>query len=112
VIEVFYIGQNDVLPYYPIGVRNQDGVVDLSDLGVTAVYFGMVNISTGSVVVSAVAVITDINNGLVEYRWAAGDTAVPADYAVSMMFVTPAGTFTLPRSTMAKVVVENKYVTG
>ena len=111
-IETFYIGQGDTLPYYPIVVRDKDGVVDLSALGVTAVYFCMKNIATSSVVVSTLATVTDLGGGEAEYRWAVADTGVLGDYAASFLFVTPVGSFTLPRSEMAKVVVEDKFVTG
>ena len=109
-IEVFYIGQGDVLPYYYAQVRNKDGPVSLSD--VMAVTFRMANISTLSVVVSDVAYITDTLLGMVEYRWAVADTSTTGDYAISFEFTKAAGSFSLPRSEMAKVVVENEFVTG
>ena len=111
-IETFYIGQGNLLPYYRFQVRDKDGAVDLSNAGVTAAYFCMKNLSTGSVVVSAPAIITDPTTGDGEYRWAVGDTAALGDFAAAVQFVTAAGDFSLPRSEMAKVVVEDKFVTG
>lgn len=107
-ITPFYIGQGDRLPYYRIVVRDEDGVVDLSD--VVAVRFYMKRLSTASVLLSAApAFITDSVRGEAEYRWAAADTDVPGDYAVSFEFETASGPkFTLPRNAVAKVVVESK----
>lgn len=110
-ITTFYIGQGTVLPYYPIEVRDKDGVVDLSVVGVTAAYFRLANISTASVIVSALATITNATKGQAEYRWAIADTATTGDYAASFLFVTPSGTFALPRNEVAKVVVEPAIVT-
>jgi len=108
-ITQFFIGQHDRLPYYRIEVRDEAGVVSLSD--VAAVLFYMKNISTESVVISGVpAVITDALNGQAEYRWAVADTSVPGEYAVAFEFETSVGLkYTLPRNTVAKVVVEDRY---
>jgi hypothetical protein len=105
-IDVFYIGQGERIPYYPIEVRNKDGAVDLSIIGVTAAYFRMTNISTASIIISTAANITDLTNGLAEYRWSVGDTDTPADYSALFLFVTPSGNFSLPKNEIAKIVVE------
>lgn len=109
-IEVFHIGQNDRLEYYRIQVRDSNGPISLSD--VTDAYFNLKNISTGSVIISEAAVITDALNGNVEYRWAVADTAVVGEYAASFLFVTPSGNRSLPRSNMAKIIIEDKYNIG
>lgn len=111
-IKVFTIGKDNTMPYYGFEVRNIDGVVDLSALGVSTVYFAMVRISTGSIVVSAPAQLTDAEHGRGEYRWAVVDTANTGDFAVSFLFRADAGNFSLPRAEMAKVVVEDRFVTG
>ena len=110
-ITPFFIAQGDRLPYYRVEVRDLGGVVSLSD--VAAVTFRMKNLSTASVMVSAAAVITDAFNGEAEYRWAAADTATIGDYAASFEFLTLGGlTYSLPRNTIAKITVEDKYATG
>lgn len=111
-IDVFYIGQGDRLPYYRMVQRDEVGVVDLSD--VTAVYFYMKNMSTGSVLLSGVsAVIVDSPGGTVEYQWGVADTATIGEYAASFEFITASGKpYSLPRNTIAKVVVEDRYATG
>jgi len=119
VIEVFRIGQNMRLPYYPIQVRDKDGVVDLSVVGVTAVYFCMAtllsgaygSVIVGSTVTSTLANMTDLSNGSVEYRWAAVDTATVGEYSAAFLFVTANGNFALPRNEVAKVIVEDIYNT-
>ena len=109
-IEPFFIGQNDTLPYYRAVVRDKDGVVNLSQ--VTAAYFGMIRISTGSLIVSAAAVITSEIAGEVEYRWAVADTGSTGEFAAAFLFVAAGGaTFSLPRNTIAKVTVEDRYAT-
>ena len=109
-IDVFYIGQNDTLPYYRAVVRDKDGTVSLSE--VTTTYFCMKRISTGSVVTSALATITNTTTGEVEYRWSVADTGATGEFAASFLFVTPFGRFALPRNTIAKVIVEDQYATG
>ena len=111
-ISVFYIAQNNRLPYYRFKVRDEAGAVSLSDVVAVNVY--MKNLSTGSIAFSAVAaVITDALQGEGEYRWAVGDTAVIGEYAIAFEFVTTAGLpYTLPRNMVAKVVVEDRYATG
>ena len=110
-IAPFFIAQGDRLPYYRVEVRDLNGVVSLSD--VTYVTFRMKNMSTASVMVSAEATITDALNGEAEYRWAAADTTTVGDYAASFEFLTVAGlTYSLPRNTIAKITVEDKYATG
>jgi hypothetical protein len=110
-IDTFFIGQNDRLPYYRFQVRDQNGAVSLSN--VSSVYFSLKNMSTASVILSGLAVITNALNGEGEYEWSVGDTAIIGEYAASFMFITTAGLpFTLPRSTMAKVVIEDKFATG
>ena len=109
-IEVFYIGQGDTLPYYRVQVRDKNGAVNLSN--VTSVTFRMKNISTASVVVSGAAQITDVAEGHAEYRWAVADTETVNEYAASFEFHEGSNSFSLPRSEMAKVVVEDKFVTG
>ena len=110
-IEPFFIGQNDRLPYYRAEVRDANGLVSLSD--VAYVTFRMKNITTGSVQVSAQAVIVDASNGAAEYRWAVADTSVIGEYAAAFEFLTDSGlAYTLPRNTIAKITVEDKYATG
>lgn len=114
-IDVFYIGQGDTNPPYPGVVRNAQGVKSLST--VSTVYFLMQRISTGSVIVSAVASIletsvVDANLGRVQYLWAIADTQNTGEFAVAFQFITGANGFTLPRNSLAKVVVENKFATG
>ena len=110
-IAPFYIGQNDRLPYYAGTVRDLAGVTSLSD--VVQVTFRMKNLSTASVMVSALAVITDAVAGEVEYHWAAADTVTLGEFAASFEFLTVAGlTYTLPRNTIAKIIVETREATG
>lgn len=111
-IDVFYIGQGRTLPAYPFVVRNASGVVDLSALGVSAVYFAMARVSTGSVVVSYPAVITNAAAGEGEYRWSIADTAATGDFAASLLFKAAAGDFELPHGEMAKIVVEDRFAIG
>jgi hypothetical protein len=92
--------------------RDVNGVIDLSALGVTIAYFRMARISTASVVVSMPATITDAGGGEAEYRWAVADTSELGEFAVSFLFTSAAGDFSLPRSEMAKVVVEDQFVVG
>lgn len=113
-IDVFYIGQGDTLPFYTARVRDKSGPQSLSD--VTALYFRLTRISTASVVVSALASVletsstSDDNIGRVRYQWAVADTGSTGDHAATFIFVTAAGAFSLPRSMMAKVVVEDRAV--
>lgn len=109
-IEVFHIGQGDTLPYYYFQVRDQNGPINLS--GVLSTTFRMARISTASVIVSAVALITDPVAGSGEYRWSAADTAQTGSFAASLQFDTLAGSYNLPRSEVAKVVVEDRFVIG
>lgn len=111
-IDVFYIGQGDVRPAYPAEIRNHDGVIDLSVMGVTSVEFGMVRISTASVIVSAVASILDATLGRVEYTWSVADTQSIGEFAVSFKFIIGSAMLTLPRNNMAKVVVEDRWAIG
>lgn len=107
-IATFHIGQGETLPYYKFSVRDVDGLRSLSD--VTAVYFTMARLSTGSVAVSAPAVVTDELAGEGEYRWSIADTQATGSFAAELLFVMAAGgTFTLPRNETAKVVVEPRY---
>ena len=110
-IAPFFIGQNDRLPYYRAEVRDENGVVSLSDI--TYVTFRMKNMSTGSVQVSAEAIVVDPGAGLAEYRWAVADTSVVGEYAAAFEFLTVGGLkYTLPRNTIAKIIVEDRYATG
>ena len=109
-IEVFYIGQGKTLPYYDAQVRDEDGAVTLSTI--TAVYFSLKNLSTGSVVLSKPALVVNQVEGLAEYQWAVGDTDTVGEYAAEFTFLTPDGSFSLPRNTIAKVVVEDQFATG
>lgn len=110
-IDPFIIGQGDTLPYYPIEVRDKDGAANLSD--VRQVWFSMKNLATSIVQVSAPARITDVEHGLAEYRWAAGDTDVVGEYAATFRFITESNqSYSLPRNTIAKVVIEDRFVTG
>ena len=110
-IPPFYIGQGDRLPYYRAQIRDEGGVVNLSD--VAAVTFRMKNLSTASVLVSGAAMITDASVGEAEYHWAAADTSVIGEYAASCEFLTLAGLkYTLPRNTIAKIIVEEREAIG
>ena len=110
-IAPFFIGQGDRLPYYRVVVRDETGVVTLSD--VAAITFRMKLMSTGSVLVSAAAAITDALNGEAEYRWSVTDTTTVGEYASSFEFLTNAGLkYTLPRNTIAKIIVELREATG
>jgi hypothetical protein len=110
-IDPFYIAQGDRLPYYRVVVRDLSGVTSLSD--VALITFRMKNLSTASIAVSSPAVITDALNGEAEYRWAAADTTTVGTYAASFEFLTVAGlVYSLPRNTIAKIIVEDKYATG
>jgi hypothetical protein len=110
-IEVFYIGQGETLPAYTATVRDRNGVVDLSVLGVQSVFFRLTNLSTASVVASALASIVSATLGQIQYMWATADTSVVADYAASFLFITATKKFTLPKGTVAKVVVDTGYGT-
>ena len=114
-IDVFYIGQSCTMPFYTAKIRNNAGPQSLSD--VSTLLFTMVRISTASIIVSATASVLetsaiDDNVGRVRYMWSVADTAVTGDFAAAFVFTTAAGVFSLPRGEMAKVVVENTFVTG
>ena len=110
-IAPFFIGEGDRLPYYRVQVRDENGVVSLTDI--VAVTFRMKSLSTGSVLVSSPGTITDYPAGEAEYRWAAADTAVTGEFACSFEFLTNAGLkYTLPRNTIAKIIVESREATG
>lgn len=113
-IEVFYIGLNDTYPIYKARVRDKAGVVSLSD--VSNVYFTMQRISTGSVVMSALASVletstVDDNMGRVQYQWSVADTSSTGSFAAAFLFITATGNYSLPRNTIAKVVVEGRFAT-
>jgi hypothetical protein len=114
VIDTFFIGKDDTLPFYTAAVRDKNGPMSLSD--VTGIYFIMARISTASVIVSAFASVletsaVDENIGRVRYQWAVSDCTTTGDYAGSFLFVTSAGKFSLPRTAVAKIVVEDRTVT-
>lgn len=107
-IEVFYIGQGDRLPYYRVQIRDKDGPYSLSD--VVSAEFYLKNISTSSVIISAAAMnITDTLNGTLEYRWAVADTSIVAESAARVLLKTLSGEYSFPRNGIAKVIVEDKY---
>jgi len=107
-IEVFYIGQDDRLPYYRVQIRDNNGPYSLSE--VLSAEFYLKNVSTNSVIISAAAMnIVDILNGVVEYHWAVADTAVIAEYAARVLLKTASGEYSFPRNGIAKIVVEEKY---
>ena len=76
IIDPFTITENDTREFLVRTLRNSDGAV--IDLTGASVQFHMTRGST--VKVNAAAVITNATGGIVEYRWAAGNTDTPGHY--------------------------------
>jgi hypothetical protein len=72
--DTVFMKQNDRRPYLQIAFTDSAGAaVDLTSA--QAVYFSMRNKASGTVKVNRqAAVVTSATGGLVEYRWASGDT--------------------------------------
>jgi len=69
---LIYVKQNNRKPAAPAILKRGTVVVDLTSA--TSVAFKMRRTTGIDLVVDAAAVVTDATNGVIEYRWAAGDT--------------------------------------
>lgn len=75
----FWIKQNDRLPVLERQLLNSDGsAVDLSSS--TGVTFRMTRFGETTPKVEAAAIISDPDEGMVQYHWQAGDTDTPGTY--------------------------------
>jgi len=77
----FLIKRHDALPVLKVYLRDvNDEPVDLSPLS-TAVYFIMKNVNTGTAAITGnICTIVDVDTAIVQYTWAATDTAIAGDY--------------------------------
>lgn len=79
----FEIKRNDRRPYWRVGLTANGAPANLT--GATAAAFTMTDSSGGAPVVDkADMTIIDAATGVVEYAWAAGDTAVSGDYNIEV----------------------------
>lgn len=84
----FEIKQNDLLPPYRVQLLQDGAPFDLTGYTVT---FVMRLPGAPSAKVSAAAVVIDEENGIVEYRWAAGNTDTVGAYKVVWKAVDGSG---------------------
>lgn len=77
-MEKFYIKQNDTGPN--LRATLTDGTGAVVNIAGASVQFHMRDISGGTPKVDAAATIIDGANGVVEYRWQAGDTDTVGRY--------------------------------
>lgn len=75
---MFIIKQNDQRPFYSVPLTRGGDSVDLSSAA--AVTFIMRKQGEVENTIENAAIITDAPNGVVEYRWNAGDTAEAGTY--------------------------------
>lgn len=75
---VFFIKQNDTLPAIQVKVRTRgylDQIKPFNMSGVTACTFSMADDCGNLVIASAIAQITCVSGGTIQYNWADGDTS-------------------------------------
>ncbi len=101
-----YIEPGDNYPYYGCYLWDSAGPHNLTN---TTVVFYMKNLSTGQLAVNGKpAVVTDADNGIVEYRWAAPDTNTPGSYSLMFKATTNDGkVYSWPTGFTAKLVIDN-----
>lgn len=106
-VEDFYIKKDDRLPYYRAVIRDYNGAVDLDGATVVATMQNL-STSTNKFEDQPVNLASDVTGGI-EYRWQVGDTDTPGEYGIEFKVSTASGDFTVPKSFVAKVIVEDTY---
>lgn len=101
---IFTIKENDLQPWLRATLVQADGTpIDLT--GAT-VRFVMQQQDAPTLKVDAGAVIVDATKGVVEYRWAIGDTDTPGNYRAEFKVILPGSRLTVPNAEYITVRVE------
>jgi hypothetical protein len=84
------IKQHDTFPPLQATLSDENGPIDLTNAN--AVLFIMKGTkSTGAVLVTGACTYIDRPNGVVQYAWATGDTAVPDTYDIEFQITWSSG---------------------
>ena len=100
----FNIKSGDRLPSFQTVLVDPNG--DPVDLTGGAVQFQMRRICSAALTVDAVATITDAVNGVVQYDWAAADTATAGVYRAEWVFTNGGLSETYPNEGFDTVQIE------
>ena len=103
---MFIIKQNDQRPFYEVPITRGGVAVDLSTA--SGVTFKMRQRGKVENYVESAGIVTDGPNGIVEYRWSAGDTDTSGMYYAEWEVLWPDSTTeTFPTLNYEYVLVES-----
>ena len=105
----FSIKRNDNLPSLVVKIKTRgclDEVLPLSLTGVSAVTFSMISECGDLIISSNDAIISDAENGVIEYQWQQDDTATAGKFKGEFeLFFNGGGKISIPRTNAINIQV-------